>query len=394
MTSATSTTRASRRLYLHVGLPKTGTTMLQELMWLHRDSLADGGLLYPGQDPAAQHRAAMDVHAGRYRQWHEPGVVGSWSSLVERLRSWHGDAVFSTELLAPASPDEARQVREALHFAEIHVVCTVRDFARQVPSVWQENVKTRHTTSFDELLAALRSPELTDVSRGFWDFQDLPRVLRTWGASLPPERVHVVTVPRRGGSTRVLWERFAAVLGVDARHLHTDVGSHNQSLGFAETELLRRVNVALGDDLDWPRYAEFVKDHVAATILARRESPRLALPADAHDWARHAATRFVGDITDSGYHIVGDLDDLLPEPPDPDAQPAEADQSRMLAAAVETIATLAREEPRPSDGPPPPDEPRPGMAGVLDAVRRASDDSPPLNHARRLYRRVRPSRRA
>ncbi|MFD2395792.1 hypothetical protein ACFSVJ_01075 [Prauserella oleivorans] len=69
--------------------------------------------------------------------------------------------MISSELLAPASPEEAAQVLSAFGFAEVHVVCTARDLARQIPSVWQENVKTRQSTSFAELLASLRGGNWT-----------------------------------------------------------------------------------------------------------------------------------------------------------------------------------------------------------------------------------------
>ncbi len=382
-TSATPS-KAARRVFLHIGLPKTGTTSLQELMWHHRNVLAARGLLYPGEDEAAQHRAAMDVHAQRYRQWDEPGVAGSWSRLVESVASWPGDAVFSSELLAAASPEEARRVTSGFD-AEIHVVCTARDFARQVPSVWQENVKTRHTTGFTELLDAVRAPELTHTGRVFWDYQDLPRVLRTWGESLPPDRVHVVTVPRGGASTRVLWERFAGVLGLDPDVLDTDVDRRNHSLGHVETELLRRVNAALGDDVDWPHYAAAVKDDLAATILARRRSPRPRLPVDAHDWAAHTARRFVEEITAAGYDVVGDLDDLLPDPAD--EQPyREVTDAQLLEVAVDTLARLVSrtpEEPEPA-----PERSRPGWSAVVAAARTAVSASPAAEAARRVYRRV------
>lgn len=381
MISSTPPT-APRRVYLHIGLPKTGTTSLQALLWRHRDGLVARGLLYPGEDDGLHHRAAMDVHAQRYGQWHEPGVAGSWSHLVETIEAWPGDAVFSSELLAAASPEEARRVTSAFD-AEIHVVCTARDFARQVPSVWQENVKTRHTTGFAELLEAVRAPELDHTGRVFWDYQDLPRVLRTWGESLPPERVHVVTVPRGRGSTRLLWERFACVLGLDPAAVTVELGRHNHSLGHVETELLRRVNLALGDDVDWPHYAAVVKDDLAAGILAHGRSARPTLPAEAHDWAAHTARRFVDDITTAGYTVAGDLDDLLPEPPG-DQATSEVTDAQVLDAAVDTLARLAKRVPdqhETNDAPA-------GWGAVARAARSVLATSPPGEVVDRIRRRL------
>lgn len=382
-------TLPSRRVYVHIGLPKTGTTSLQALLWHHREALAADGLLYPGTDHTAHHKAAMDVHSQRYRQWNEPGVKGSWDWLVEQVRAWQGTSLISTELLAPASPQEAEQVLSALSFAEVHVVCTVRDFARQVPSVWQENIKTRHTTTLQEFLAHLRGPELTGISRTFWDYQDLPRVLATWGGSLPPERVHVVTVPPRGAQAGLLWQRFATVLGVDAGKYTTDVPQENFSLGLAETELLRRLNVALGPDMPWPRYAGVVKDTFAAQVLARLDSStRIALPAGDRDWVAGTSRRFVDAVTEAGYHVVGDLDDLIPAPSAEEAGTGTAvtmpDDAVLLDTAVEALARLIPRVP----SPPPPGSGQGGVQRIKGRLRGFSERYPHAMRARRFYWRA------
>ncbi|PXY35934.1 hypothetical protein [Prauserella flavalba] len=383
-------TSPTQRVYLHIGLPKTGTTSLQELLWHHREAIAEDGVLYPGHDQAAHHRAAMDVHHGRYGQWKEPGTAGSWDWIVEQARAWRGTSVISTELLAPASPDEAARALADLDFAEVHVLCTARDLARQIPSVWQENVKTRQRTSFADFLAALREPELNDTSRLFWDYQDLPRVLRTWGAGLPPERVHVVTVPPRGTPSGVLWERFAAVLGLDPARFPSDVPLYNNfSLGMTETELLRRVNLALGDELPWLRYADVVKDDFAAKVLSQLSgSTHIPLPARDHGWVAEAAQRFHDELAAAGYTVVGDLGDLLPSAPvgtAADADAAAPTDAELLAAAVDALVALLRRDPPEA---PATQRPPTGVGRFRQTLLHLSEQYPQAMHARRLYWRA------
>ncbi|WP_132877276.1 hypothetical protein [Tamaricihabitans halophyticus] len=374
-----------QRVYLHIGLPKTGTTSLQGVLWHHRAATVAAGTLYPGADEAAQHRAAMDVHGGRYGGWREPGVTGSWEWLVEQVRAHPGASVISSELLAPASPDEARAVLSALDFAEVHIVCTARDLARQIPSVWQENVKTRHTTSYADFLAALRSGELNPTSQLFWDYQDLPRVLRTWAAALPAERVHVVTVPPRGTPNEVLWQRFAPVIELCPGEFTTDVPQHNYSLGVAETELLRRVNNRLGDDYEWPAYTLVVKEILAEQILSRRPgTTSIALPADDQDWVRETARRHVAELREAGYHVIGDLDELIP----PEATTAtgdpglDAEEARLLEVAVDALATLVQRMPTPKS-------PESRAEQLARTLRELSERYPPALAARRWYWRAR-----
>jgi hypothetical protein len=314
-------------------------------LWHHRSALADAGVLYPGRDELAQFRAAVDVHPQRYQEWTVPAVKDAWPWLVEQVRSWPRQSIVSSELLAPASPDEAADVLRALDFAEVHVVCTVRDLARQIPSVWQENVKNRDTIAFDAFLDDLRSGELTETARIFWDYQDLPRVLATWGANLPPERVHVVTVPPPGSPNGVLWQRFAGVVGVDAEKFTANVGLRNGSLGLAETELLRRLNLALPAEFDWPTYANLVKDDLAADLAARAGRGSVPLPAADHEWVHATARRFADEIATRGYHVVGDVADLIPVKAEDAPRSTRPAQEDLVTASVNALADMLRRWP-------------------------------------------------
>ena len=90
----------SRRVYLHIGLPKTGTTAVQEMLWLNLDALAAVGVCYPGYVHTAHFLAAIDLQPQRYRDWLEPLSEGAWDRLAEHVRSWPGTSVISCELLA------------------------------------------------------------------------------------------------------------------------------------------------------------------------------------------------------------------------------------------------------------------------------------------------------
>ena len=72
--------------------------------------------------------------------------------------------------------------------------------------------------------------------------QEVPDILDRWGGTLPPERVHLVTVPAPGADRGLLWQRFASVLGLDTGELAPDTSRVNASLGVPETALVRRIN--------------------------------------------------------------------------------------------------------------------------------------------------------
>ena len=368
---------ADPRVLVHIGLPKTGTTYLQEVLWHNRSALAGAGLLYPGYVHAAHFHAAVDLLSDLYQDWHEPVVVGAWDRLVEHLRSWPGTSVVTSELLAPASAAQIDRVLNDLSFAEVHVVCTVRDLARQIPSSWQENVRNRHVEDFGEFLAAIRAEEPSPLGELFWRYQDLPRVLDAWTRRIPARRVHVIPVPR--GSRTLLWQRFAALLGVSAEVVDAAVDYDNSSLGAPDTEVLRRLNLALPREVGWPQYASVVKEYLAMKILPRPgRTKRVVLPAADRAWVARRAERFAGYITDAGFQVHGDLEDLVPSSGGGCAEPAQPTDGDMLDVAVDALAQLVRQMPAN------PDRNHPAER-LKSSLREFSEQHPPVMALRKLY---------
>ena len=350
------------QVYLHVGASKTGTTYLQELLWQGRDRLRSDGTLYPGLSPDAHFRAAADLCEANFQEHLDPLVAGAWPRLVNQARTWGGPVVLSHELLSMADSHAVWRALHDLSFAEVHVVCTVRDLARQIPASWQEDVKNRQVLSFAEFIAQLQAvpqPGVHYLAELFWRLQDTPEVLRRWTeAGVPANRVHVVTVPPRGARRELLWQRFATVIGVDPVGYDTEQGqAPNASMGVAETNLLRRLNLELGDNLDWPTYDVLVKDHLARYVLGARDGGRpLRLPLSEYDWVSARSEHLVAQLRNCGYPVAGDLDELLSSdsgsPSSSAGDPDQVSEHEMLDAAVHAMIGLlywARDNRRPPD---------------------------------------------
>ncbi|WP_149263074.1 hypothetical protein [Actinomadura sp. K4S16] len=337
-------------LYLHVGAAKSGTTFLQQVLWHNRDRLREHGVLFPGRDVASHARAAFDLRQTFFRDASDPAMRGAWPELVAEARAWRGTVILSQELFAPAPPHQIRQAMADLGFADVHVVFTVRDLGRQIPAHWQEDVKNRFTTSFDEFVAALRRRDWQDYesARLFWGLQDPVEVLARWGESLPPERVHVITLPRPGAPRDLLWRRFCAVTGLGAEDYDLSRTFANPSLGLSETQFLLRLNEALGDHVGWPVYNAHVKHFLAQQVLAGRPHPaRIELPREHVPWATERAVETVEALRAAGYHVVGDLYELMPSAAAgpalgtaPAPPPDEARWAEMADVGVDAVAAL------------------------------------------------------
>ncbi|MFI0350641.1 hypothetical protein [Actinomadura sp. 9N407] len=333
-------------VYVHVGAPKSGTTYLQNVMWHNRDALAGQGILYPGDDFSSHVWAAFDLRGAFFDGARIPETAGAWHRMVEEIRSRDGGAaVISQELLASAYPRHVGRALADLEFAEVHLVYTVRDLARQIPAHWQEDVKNRAALTFGDFVAGLRDPDRSRSPwvREFWRMQDAAAVLERWGTGIPPERVHVVTLPPSGGPRGLLLERFCEVIGADPAGLDTSQAFGNPSLGVAETELVRRINLATRGSVEWRTHEQYVKHDLAQSLLTSRTGAvRIQLPEAYRPWALERSRELAEALAKAGYRIIGDLDDLLPAvsdtpfPSDPD----EAPETEVLDAALDAVAHL------------------------------------------------------
>ncbi|MDL4772838.1 MULTISPECIES: hypothetical protein [Thermomonosporaceae] len=338
-------TGAPPTVYLHIGAPKSGTTFLQGLLWHNAGTLREHGVLMPGGSFAAQVRATRDLR-GLVREPDDPAPdwTGAWDLIASRIKESDARvAVVSNEVISAADAEQAGRAVRSLEPAEVHVVYSARDLAGLLPSEWQEYVKHRFHYDFGHWLGEVVDGPPDDAAAAwFWRVHDIPEVLARWSAHVPPERVHVLTMPRPGAPRELLWERFAGLIGVDPAIADLSEARANAALSWTETELLRRINGAAREDAPMWLYHRLVTDVLALRVLPGQGAPgRVPLPGDRRDWAATRARELVESIRSAGYDVVGDLDELLPGDAVPDAAPP-ADGALVDAAAHTILALLDR----------------------------------------------------
>jgi len=335
-----------RRVYVHVGVPKSGTTFLQTSLSRNTKALKQAGVLYPGSDER-MFRAAVDVR-GSHKAWgrKSSAVDGAWDDLANLARKHAGTTVISHELLAGARPREVIRAMSMLKGLDVHLVVTARDPARQATAEWQEGIKHGRHLGFEQFRRrVLDGDSDTDYAQRFRAAQDLPDVLGRWGAGLSPDHVHVVCCPPAQAPRELLWERFAGALGLDSsRFPAAGEESRNASLGANEIDLLRRVNLALDKRMRQPDYGILVKRLFAQHLLAATTAPRPVAPADMHDDLTMIAERWVKEIDKAGYAVHGSLSDLMPvAPAAPHPHPDVVDPGSQVETATRATAELLLE---------------------------------------------------
>jgi hypothetical protein len=313
-------------------------------MWRNRGELAAAGVLLPGHHPQDHFRAQNDLRDVPKLPGDPAGSwAAEWDVLALQAREAPGVSVISHELFCAADAGQAGRAVRSLRPAEVHVVVTVRDMGSLLPAEWQESVKHRTDRNWTDWLKDVIDDESVAPDRRqawFWRVHDTLAILDIWSRLVPPEHVHVITVPPAGAGNTLLWERFAGLLGIDPASADTSRARPNASLGVAEVEFLRRLNMALSPEIpDW-FYMWNVKETLAhQTLASRPRGRRLVLPPDRAAWAADQAEGLIAALKGTRYDIIGDLDELRPRPAaEPAVRPEDTPAGEMLDAAVAAAA--------------------------------------------------------
>ena len=300
----------ARRVILHVGNHKTGTTFLQTLMWNNRAALRRQGVLYPGEQRADHVHASLKIRNAPNLHLRGRAAPSAWDRILAEIRDFDGTALISHEDFGPATPEQAQAVLQALEPAETHVVVTARSVVWTFPGLWQEHVKFHSTAPLTDFASTFSDNPLDHWG---WRGLDTAQTLARWGSTLPPERVHVVTAPGKGAPRGQLWERFAGLLGVDPASCDATAATSNDSLGVVEVELLRKVNAHLGPEYSQAIVASrWLRYYLAAEVLAPRRGERYGPGPDQEAFLRAKSVEIVEALRAARYDVIGDLDELLP----------------------------------------------------------------------------------
>lgn len=335
-----------RDLFLHVGVAKSGTSSLQYSLRESSPALASAGvgIPFPRRAPRVSRvlrPLGWEVAAG----YPHPVDGDALDATMRHLRRTPGDRLLvSVEDLAEL--DEKRisalvdRVEQRTRLRP-HVIVTVRDWSRQLPSAWQQQLKRRLTTAYQTWLGEVRDRS-GENGRGFRLGQDVGGVCARWATRVPAERIHVLPVGVPGQDHDTIFRELADIVGFDHEVLTRPPRQVNTSYGLLECEVLRRLNVALADRLTDVRgeYNPAVRRPLAAGVLNRWSDQRVTLPPEHLPWVQDEMRRQVRELRALGVRERADLDLLVPG--EDAARPLpDVSEEQVSAAAIETLAGFA-----------------------------------------------------
>lgn len=140
-------TDGRRRLVVHIGHPKTGTSAIQTFLYANRELLSERGILYPRESDliGSQHSLAREFEPG-YRP---PRDALTFAKLALQVEASDADAFVLSSEQWTARADQARAVRGIQEFAEnvgltVDVIAFVRPQHAYINSFYTELVKRFH----------------------------------------------------------------------------------------------------------------------------------------------------------------------------------------------------------------------------------------------------------
>lgn len=326
-------------VFLHAGLPKTGTTYLQDTLWANREKLETQGVLLPGRDRRRHLLASLDIRDDPKLANRAGDVEAPWQELVDDTMAWAGPtAIISHEFFGAASAKQVARAVASLEGCEVHLVLTARELVGLGTSYWQEWVKNGGAGDVDGFPV---SPRYSPVDEWGWGAFDLAGVLERWGTVIPPERVHIFPVAVGKADPAELWQRFADLVGIETEGLELKESPSNPGLGIVEVELLRRINARLVGFESAGSRGRWIRGHLAmGQVLPRSRESFRAGDALVEELVSRG-NRALEALRAGGYDVRGDLDLLRPVRPSADLRhPGQVTDSELVDAAAQSIANL------------------------------------------------------
>jgi len=244
-----------KRLVLHIGTHKTGTTSIQYWFANHGASLARQGAYYPdlyaGKNNPGQHFVAAAVTAATEKRGDAPALASRVTALVEQLCAAPGHvAMVSSELFSVIDPAPIADV-----FAEFdcEVFCILRRQDEFLESMYRELVKSSFFDGDkDEFLKIVLAGEpltiFTDNAKntlkGVLPF-DYAAMLDRWAAIFGADKVHALAYDDQASGADAL-AKAQRLIGLAEEPLTG--APHNVSLSAP----IVQARSLIDRHLDWP----------------------------------------------------------------------------------------------------------------------------------------------
>ncbi|WP_395646273.1 hypothetical protein [Terricaulis sp.] len=296
-----------RRVHLHIGRSKTGTSSIQRTLRDNTAALATLGYCYPG---AARNHNDIVRHLAK-------GDVNATRGVLEEISAAPGDVIVSAEGFQDLPPEKARAWLEAF---DVRVIVYLREQAAALASAYQQWIKGRlETRTFEQFVE----------SRGVIDYVGF---LDAWADSFGRNALTIRLYEREElvGGDAVL--DFLSLLRIDPAELSIDPTDANPSIAGPLLEAKRRLNET------YPGSAEELRSKTYAALqnLARANPAYRGAFVPAMDDVLQIRARCRASNLGLARNYLG-RERAFREPPAPNTNPLDENAVVELLAALNAL---------------------------------------------------------
>jgi len=304
-----------KKLIIHPGFHKTGTTALQQALSEVRDELLESKFFYPHIAGNSHHRAARSVIEKTWGWKNRGGKSANaieWKKLEKKISSSKDTAIISSEFFSEADLLQLADMAKRISGFDVQVIFTWRPLPFMLASSYQQYLKYGLKKSYSEWLESIFDlPGEAKFTPSFWKRNLHGDVVARWAETFGTEKVSLITVNE--SNPTYLYETFADLAGIPKGILKEPAHIQmNRSLTFTEASLLLEINRTYPKDLDWDSYEIFIrKGNIKALTRSDKHDERdekILTPEWAIAKAVELNSQNVAKIKSLGIKVVGDLD--------------------------------------------------------------------------------------
>ena len=308
---------SERRLIVHAGFHKSGTTALQEAFDAQSEELRTVGVVYPNIGRKAHHRIAWalaDKTWGWGKRGGEKTPRRKWTELVREINSSDDETILiSSEFFSELNTDAIKTIKKEIKNRNVEVFFTVRPLVKLLGSSYQQYLKYGIKADYTTWLhSVLDKPGESKINPSFWKRNFHGQVVARWVEVLGAENATVIIVDE--SKPEFLFNSINEYLGLPKGFLKAQETGSNRSLTMEEIALLIELNKRFPKEREWNEYEVFIRDgyirRLTDHVKPSADSGRLTTPQWAIDKGNEIGTQNKRELVATGAKIIGDIDSL------------------------------------------------------------------------------------
>ena len=307
-----------KKVVIHAGFHKTGTTSLQHSLQASTQQLKAAGFRYPIVDQGTSQSGSVLALADRGWGWQARGskVIPKkvWKKLVKQTLAGTDNVVLSSEFFSELDESQVRQVKAAFDGHNVQVVFTMRALDKLFPSTYQQSLKSGSSYSYEAWLERTVNDYFGEQKTGFWKRNRHAHVISRWMQIFGAENVTIITADESNPS--LLFDRFSEFLKLPVGALKpVSESGLNRSLLLDEIYLLRAINKNVPKSRNWNAYMTFIRrgtfEQITATPAGKvAAAAKLRTPKTYAKKIEQIAALEIAELQALDLRVLGDIRDL------------------------------------------------------------------------------------